>query len=44
MFEKWQGINPMGLSAPWGDYKNNYSQTLKCNRQPYSVTQKITRD
>ena len=22
MFEKWQEINPMGLSAPWDDYKN----------------------
>ena len=22
MFENWQGINPMGLSAPWADYKN----------------------
>ena len=25
LFENWQGINPMGLSAPWDDYiKNNY--------------------
>ena len=22
MFEILQGINPMGLSAPWSDYKN----------------------
>ena len=22
MFENWQGVNPMGLSAPWSDYKN----------------------
>ena len=30
MFENWQEINPMGLSAPWDDYKTkNYSQTLK---------------
>ena len=22
MFENWQGINPMGLSDPWSNYKN----------------------
>ena len=22
MFRNWQDINPMGLSAPWADYKN----------------------
>ena len=22
MFENWQEINPMGISAPWANYKN----------------------
>ena len=26
-FEKWQGINPMGLSAPWVELKNKQSFT-----------------
>ena len=43
--KKIQGINPMVLSAPWPDYrKNNYSQTWKCNKQPYNLTQKYARD
>ena len=40
MFENLQGINPMGLSLPWYDYKtNHYSQTLTYNKQPFDVTQ-----
>ena len=32
----------MGLSDPCTDYTNNYySQTWKCNKQPYDVSQKI---
>ena len=27
MFEKWQGINPMGLSAPWSVYKGKQIRT-----------------
>ena len=22
MIENWQGVNPIGISAPWADYKN----------------------
>ena len=45
LFENCQGMNPMGLSAPWGKYKNNqYLQTWKWNKQLYDVTQKKTRD
>ena len=41
MFENWQGINPMGLSAPWVDYKNKQlfikikmkQSTLWCNKK-----------
>ena len=36
-----QGINPMGISAPWADYKNNlFIIKLKTKKQPYDITQK----
>ena len=41
MFENWQGINPMGLSSPWANYKNKQLSTnMKLNEQPYDITKK----
>ena len=31
MFENRKGINPMGLSAPWDDYKNKQLLTKHGN-------------
>ena len=42
MFEKLQGINTLGLSGPWDDYKPiNYSQKWKCKKQSDDPTQNI---
>ena len=41
-YNKFLGMNPMGLSDPWHDFKNKQSFTnIKCNKQPYDVTQTI---
>ena len=37
-YKKCWCMNPMLLSSPWANHKTNkYSQTLKCNKQPYGV-------
>ena len=41
MFEIWQGINPMGLSSSFSDYKKNFTDTKMPPTNLRRNTQKI---
>ena len=41
MFENWQGIKPMVLSAPCDNYLKNIFTNIKINKKTYGLTQKL---